>query len=133
MKFLIYFIISFSFSLSLFAENITTIRLSYIIKNSTEFNIFLERLEIVKSDLFDELKKEERELEKRKSEIEDSKIILNEEEYSKLLENFNNDTNIYMSKINHYENYLNMNIPDTIFVTDFTVGLIPCDGARNVT
>ena len=35
---------------------------------------------------------------------------MNEEEYSKLLENFNNDTNIYMSKINHYENYLNMNM-----------------------
>ena len=98
--------------MSVYADNIATIRLSYIINNSVEFNKFIKEIESIKSTYFNELKNEESILEKRKVELEDSKILLNEYEFNKLLENFNNDADDYRQKIQKYENFLNSNIQE---------------------
>lgn len=98
--------------MSVYADNIATIRLSYIINNSVEFNKFIKEIESIKSTYFNELKNEESILEKRKVDLEDSKILLNEYEFNKLLENFNNDADDYRQKIQKYENFLNSNIQE---------------------
>ena len=93
-----------------FADKIVTIRMSYIIKNSSEFNSIINEIENIKKNYFEELKNEEIILEKRKNEIEGSKSILNNEEFNKLVQAFNNDTALYQKKIDEYEKYLNYNI-----------------------
>tara|TARA_Y100000590_G_scaffold406057_1_gene494932 strand:+ start:22 stop:489 length:468 start_codon:yes stop_codon:yes gene_type:complete len=89
---------------------IGTIRLSYIIDNSYEFKNFLNNLDKIKLKYFNELEDQEKNLEKRKKEIEDSKMLFNDEEYNKLVKNFDNDANIYLIKVEKYENYINKNI-----------------------
>tara|TARA_Y100000588_G_scaffold383935_2_gene474257 strand:+ start:17 stop:532 length:516 start_codon:yes stop_codon:yes gene_type:complete len=103
------FIILF-FSYSAFADNIATVRLSYILNNSNQFVIFLNQLEKIKTQYFTELEKDEKILNKRKSELEDSRFILSEEEFNILIEVFNKDTMNYKKKIEKYENILNENM-----------------------
>ena len=110
MKLVIIFFIIILFSISIKAENIATIRLSYIIDNSYEFKNFLNNLDKIKLKYFNELEDQEKNLEKRKKEIEDSKMLFNDEEYNKLVKNFDNDANIYLIKVEKYENYINKNI-----------------------
>ena len=110
MKLVIISFIIILFSISIKAENIATIRLSYIIDNSYEFKNFLNNLDKIKLKYFNELEDQEKNLEKRKKEIEDSKMLFNDEEYNKLVKNFDNDANIYLIKVEKYENYINKNI-----------------------
>tara|TARA_Y100000590_G_scaffold453819_1_gene599558 strand:+ start:1377 stop:1895 length:519 start_codon:yes stop_codon:yes gene_type:complete len=97
-------------SYSAFAEKIATVRLSYILNNSNQFVIFLDELEKIKTQYFNELEGDEKILNKRKSELEDSKLILNEEEFNLLIEVYNKDTMNYKKKIAKYENFLNDNM-----------------------
>ena len=110
MKLVIIFFILILFSISTKAENIATIRLSYIIDSSDEFQNFLNNLDKIKLKYFNELKEHEKNLEKRKKEIEDSKLLFNDDEYNKLVNNFDNDANMYLIKVEKYENYINKNI-----------------------
>ena len=110
MKLVIIFFILILFSISTKAENIATIRLSYIIDSSDEFQNFLNNLDKIKLKYFNELKEHEKNLEKRKKEIEDSKLLFNDYEYNKLVNNFDNDANMYLIKVEKYENYINKNI-----------------------
>ena len=110
MKLVIIFFILILFSISIKAENIATIRLSYIIDNSYEFKNFLNNLDKIKLKYFSELKDQEKILEKRKKEIEGSIMLFNDEEYNKLVKNFDNDANSYLIKVEKYENYINQNI-----------------------
>ena len=97
-------------SYSAFAEKIATVRLSYILNNSNQFVIFLDELEKIKTQYFNELEGDEKILNKRKSELEDSKLILNEEEFNLLIEVYNKDTMNYKKKITKYETFLNDNM-----------------------
>ncbi len=124
MKLIIYFFTFVFFSLNINAQNIATIRLSYIINNSNEFQTFLIKLDKIKSKYFDELKNEEKQLEKRKIEIENSKILFNEDEYSKLVNIFDDNANKYLIKVEKIENYLNNNIKINEKIILKTISLI---------
>ncbi len=110
MKLILNIFIILFFSYSAFADNIATVRLSYILNNSNQFVIFLNQLEKIKTQYFTELEKDEKILNKRKSELEDSRFILSEEEFNILIEVFNKDTMNYKKKIEKYENILNENM-----------------------
>ena len=58
----IFFILCF-LSNSIFAEKISTIKLSYLIENSTEYQSFIEELELKKQTIFKNLQKDEKILE----------------------------------------------------------------------
>tara|TARA_Y100000590_G_C15572770_1_gene959252 strand:+ start:56 stop:574 length:519 start_codon:yes stop_codon:yes gene_type:complete len=124
LKLIIYFFTFVFFSLNINAQNIATIRLSYIINNSNEFQTFLIKLDKIKSKYFDELKNEEKQLEKRKIEIENSKILFNEDEYSKLVNIFDDNANKYLIKVEKIENYLNNNIKINEKIILKTISLI---------
>ena len=110
MRFLFLVLFLLFIPLSSNANDISTIRLSYIINNSLEFKSFLEKLEELKKNLFDELKINEEFIENKREELENSKLILNEEEYSKLLESFNIENSKHIKNINLYEDILNNNM-----------------------
>ena len=110
MRFLFIFFILLFASLSSYATDISTIRLSYIINNNLEFKSFLEKLDDLKINFFNELKIEEKFIENKREELEDSMMLLNEEEYNKMLESFNIKSSKHIKKINKYEEILNNNM-----------------------
>ena len=110
MRFLFLVLFLLFIPLSSNANDISTIRLSYIINNNLEFKSFLEKLEELKKNLFDELKINEEFIENKREELENSKLILNEEEYSKLLESFNIESSKHIKNIDLYEDILNNNM-----------------------
>ena len=108
-KFFIFLILNF-LSFTIYAETITTIKLSYLIQNSIQYISFLEKLESEKNIFYNTLRKEEKILEERKIKIEDSKMLFNEEEVKNQILIYNEDIKLYQEKINKYNNFLNDNI-----------------------
>ena len=110
MKIFAFFFILFCLSNSIFAEKISTIKLSYLIENSIEYQSFIEKLEIKKQNIFENLKKNEEILEARKIEIDESKLVLSNEEYNNLITIYNNEVELYQDKIEKYNFLLEQNI-----------------------
>ena len=110
MKIFAFFFILFCLSNSIFAEKISTIKLSYLIENSIEYQSFIEKLKIKKQTIFENLTKDEKILEAQKIEIDESKIVLSEEEYNNLITIYNNEVKLYQEKIEKYNFLLEKNI-----------------------
>ena len=107
--FVIFFILCF-LSNSIFAEKISTIKLSYLIENSTEYQSFIEKLELKKQTLFKNLQKDEKILEAKKIEIDESKLVLSGEEYNNLISIYNKEVKLYQDKIDKFNFFLEKNI-----------------------
>ena len=110
MKIFAFFFILFFLSNSIFAEKISTIKLSYLIENSLEYQSFIEKLKIKKQTIFENLTKDEKVLEAQKNEIDESKIVLSEQEYNNLITIYNNEVKLYQEKIEKYNFLLEKNI-----------------------
>ena len=110
MRLILYFIIFSIVSFTSIADNIATIKISYIINNSNEFKIFLKDLDSIKSKFQSELELIESDLSNKKNNIEETKGILSDSEYDKLVFEFNNDAEKFDEKINNYEKIINLNI-----------------------
>ena len=108
-KFIILFILC-CLSNTILAERISTIKLSYLIENSIEYQSFIEKLELKKQTLFKYLQEDEKNLEDRKIEIDESKLLLSEQEYNKLITIFNEEVKFYQDKIEKYNVLLETNI-----------------------
>ena len=100
----------FFFSLSVYSQDIATIKLSYLIQNSNDYINFIGKLEDKKKSFYNILSKEEEILKQRKSEIEESKLILNDEEINNLINAYNYDLQSYQKKIEKYNYFVNNNI-----------------------
>ena len=109
MKIITYFF-CFFFSLSVYSQDIATIKLSYLIQNSNDYINFISKLEDKKKSFYNILSKEEEILKQRKSEIEESKLILNDEEINNLINEYNYDLQSYQKKIEKYNYFVNNNI-----------------------
>ena len=92
------------------AEEIATIKISYLIKNSTEYNTFINKLESEKILFNDTIKNEEQILKDRELEINESIFLLSEEEYNNQINIFNEKVKIYQEKIEKYNYFLDKNI-----------------------
>ena len=109
MRFLSSFFFLF-FSYAVVAENIATIRLSYIIENTNEFVNFLEKLNKKNFLITVELQKEENRLAKKKQQIEESQMILSQEEYDIQISLFNSEAQKYQIQIDNFNTLINENI-----------------------
>ncbi len=109
MKLLIFFLIFF-YSPLVIGENIATFRTQYIFDNSTAFIEFQDKLNEYKNKLFDELKNEENLLISQRDDIEESKLILSEDEYQNKISEFNQITESFQNKIDKY----NINIQNNL-------------------
>ena len=110
MKILLFFIFFCLFSNKLYAINIATFQFFKILNHSIQYKKFENELNIYKEKVFIDLKKEEENLAIRKNKIKDSKIILNELEYEKKISEYDIEKNIFESKVNQYNKYIQSNI-----------------------
>ena len=110
MKLFPFFLLIVFFSSSVDTTEIATIKISYVIDNSLEFDKFIDQLDALKNKMQNELLEDENELIKKKNKIEESKIIFSESEYNQQIENYNNLTNLFKEKLDEFNNHINMNI-----------------------
>ena len=102
----------------LYSNNIAVIDINYLINNSKHFITISEEIKIAQTNYKEFFNNTEQNLIKIKSELEDSKLILSDDEfniqkneYYKKVEKFENDILIFN---NHYENEI-MKIKNIIF------------------
>mgnify|MGYP001407811602 CR=1 FL=1 len=93
-KKLITFIIIFIISTNLFAINLATINIAYILENSDSYNNFLNELSNKKSELQNELNIKEKDLENLKQEIDNSKLIVSDDELNIMISKYNDQFGI---------------------------------------
>ena len=108
-KFDIFFIF-FVFPTHLSAINIGTINISYILEQSTSYNNFLDELTKKKLELQNSLDTKERELTKLKQEIDNSKLIINEDELNLMISNYNDQLNNLDQEVKKINLFFSKNI-----------------------
>ena len=110
MKLFSFFLFIIFFSYSVDSTEIATFKISYVIDNSLEFGKFIDKLDILKNKMQNELLEDENELIEKKNKIEESKIIFSESEYNQQIEDYNILANSFKEKIGEFNNHINMNI-----------------------
>ena len=108
-KFII-FIIIFIFSTNLSALNLATINIAYILEKSISYNNFLDELSIKKLELQNKLNLKEKELEKLKQEIDNSKLIISEDELNIMISNYNDQLKILDQEVKKINLFFSKNI-----------------------
>ena len=109
-KKLIIFIIFFVFPTNLLAINIATINIAYILEKSSSYNNFLEELAKKKSELQNKLDIKENDLTKLKQEIDNSKLIINEDELNLMISNYNGQLQILDQEVKKINLFFSKNI-----------------------
>ena len=105
------FFVCIIFSKLSYAESIVVVNIQFLIDNNKDYLNILEEMELSQQDYLDKFEQKESELKKIFNEIEESKLILNENEINLQIENYNNQlTNftILVDDFNlHYQNQIN--------------------------
>ena len=104
------FVIFFVFSTNLLAINIATINIAYILEKSVSYNNFLDELSDKKIELQSTLNIKEKDLEKLKQEIDNSKLIISEDELNLMISNYNNQLQILEQEIKRINLFFSNNI-----------------------
>ena len=107
---LIIFIIFFIFPTNLSAINIATINIAYILEQSTSYNNFLSELSKKKLELQNTLESKEQDLTKLKQEIDNSKLIVNEDELNLMISNYNDQFTILDQEVKKINLFFSKNI-----------------------
>ena len=110
MKLFSFFLLIIFYSSSVDSTEIATFKISYVIDNSLEFDKFLDKLDVLKNKMQNELLEDENELIKKKNKIEESKIIFSESKYNQQIEDYNILANSFKEKFGEFHNHINMNI-----------------------
>ena len=104
------FFVFIIFSKLSFAQSIVVVNIQFLIDNNKDYLNILEQMELSQKDHLDIFQKKESELKKILNDIEESKLILNENEINLQIENYNNQlTNftILVDDFNlHYQNQI---------------------------
>ena len=109
-KKLIIFIIFFVFPTNILAINIATINIAYILEKSSSYNNFLEELAKKKLELQNKLDIKENDLTKLKQEIDNSKLIINEDELNLMISNYNGQLQILDQEVKKINLFFSKNI-----------------------
>ena len=109
-KKLIICIIFFVFPTNLLAINIATINIAYILEKSASYNNFLDELAKKKSELQNKLDIKEKDLTKLKQEIDNSKLIINEDELNLMISNYNGQLQILDKEVKKINLFFSKNI-----------------------
>ena len=109
-KKLITFIIIFIISTNLFAINVATINIAFILEQSDSYNNFLNELSNKKSELQNELNIKEKDLENLKQEIDNSKLIISDDELNIMISKYNDQFRILDEKVKKINLFFSKNI-----------------------
>ena len=105
------------FTSTTFAEKIATVNIQNLIDNNKKYNEILERIDLSQKKILDSFLNKKNELEKMFSDIESSKLILNDKEINIMIDDYNNKLNNYAALVEefnfHYENQI-INIREAI-------------------
>ena len=97
-------------SLNLFAQNIVVVNIQSLIDNNENYKKVTKNIENSQESYFQQFKKEEEKLKKTFTDIEDSKLILNDNELNLKIDNYNDQLSNYSIKIEefniHYQNQI---------------------------
>tara|TARA_B100000989_G_scaffold295994_1_gene278265 strand:+ start:4132 stop:4659 length:528 start_codon:yes stop_codon:yes gene_type:complete len=108
LKIISLFIIFYFFSFNLIAKNIAVVNVEYLIDNNPNYLEIIKRIEKSQKSILEDFNLKEKELKKLSIEIEESKLILSEEEINSNIDNYNNklnDFSILVDSFNsHYQN-----------------------------
>ena len=104
------FFVCIIFSKLSYAQSIVVVNIQFLIDNNKDYLNILEEMELSQKDHLDKFQKKESELKKIFNDIEESKLILSENEINLQIENYNNQlTNftILVDDFNlHYQNQI---------------------------
>ena len=110
MRLLLLIILINFFSLNLFAQNIVVVNIQTLIDNNENYKKVIKNIENSQESYFQQFKKEEEKLKKTFTDIEDSKLILNDNELNLKIDNYNDQLSNYSIKIEefniHYQNQI---------------------------
>ncbi len=110
MRLLLLIILINFFSLNLFAQNIVVVNIQILIDNNENYKKVIKNIENSQESYFQQFKKEEEKLKKTFTDIEDSKLILNDNELNLKIDNYNDQLSNYSIKIEefniHYQNQI---------------------------
>ena len=109
-KKLIIFVIFLVLPTNLLAINISTINISYILEKSVSYNNFLDELTNKKLELQNKLDIKEKDLTKIKQEIDNSKLIINEDELNLMISNYNGQLQILDQEVKKINLFFSKNI-----------------------
>tara|TARA_Y100001970_G_C14228469_1_gene857148 strand:+ start:1757 stop:2278 length:522 start_codon:yes stop_codon:yes gene_type:complete len=100
----IIFLLFFFYSFSLQANDIATIKLSFILDKSKHFKEFLSDLEIKTKPFRKNLKIIEDQIVEKQKDLEDSRLLLSEDEINNQLKIINNETLEFKNSIDNFNN-----------------------------
>ena len=117
-KFSIFLIISFTIATKSFSTNVAVIDVNYLINNSNNFIEISKKINNSKIKYKENFQKIEKNLYKKKAELEDLKLILNEEEFNLKKNKYYNEVADFENDVdnfnNHYEKQI-INIKNILF------------------
>ena len=108
-KFII-FIICFCFSTNLLAINIATINIAHILEKSVSYNNFLDELSTKKSELQKTFNIKDKDLEILKQEIDNSKLIISDQELNIMITNYNDQVKLLDQEVKNINLFFSKNI-----------------------
>ena len=94
----------------LLAANVGTINIAYILEQSASYNNFLDELTTKKLELEKTLNIKEKELTKLKEEIDNSKLIVNEDELNLMISNYNDQLKVLDQEVKKINLFFSKNI-----------------------
>lgn len=115
MKFIyiIFFLFISFYSRILFADNVAVINIQYLIENNDQYNKLLQEFQRSQEKYFKNFEIQENDLKLIFDEIEESKLILSENEINIKIDNYNKQLNDYSIKVEnfnlHFENQIENN------------------------
>ena len=111
------FFVCIIFSKFSLAQSIVVVNIEFLIDNNENYLNILEEMELSQQNYLDKFKEKESKLEKLFNDIEESKLILNENEVNLQIENYNNQLKNFTILVDdfnfHYQNQI-INIRDSI-------------------
>jgi Skp family chaperone for outer membrane proteins len=125
-KFIFSFIFSFFFLTSnIFANNISTINIAYILEKSNSYNLFLDKLKIKENEIQKILDKRKIELDNIKKNIKDSELIINDDELDNLIQDYNSGLMNLENDVKNYNLYFEKNIEQSKeIILDYIIEVI---------
>ena len=98
------------FNTNIYAINIATVDLDFILNNSSSYQVFIDKINQFVDKETVKFKNNEIILQQNKVDLESKKILLNENEFNILLSDYNNQLNNYQNNINDFNSLIDENI-----------------------
>ena len=106
----LFLFITINYSHNVFGQTIGVVNIQFLIDNNVQYNEKIKEIQVLQETYLEDFKLKENELKNKLIEIENSKLILNDNEINLLIEDYNNQLNnftIIVEEFNlHFQNQI---------------------------